>query len=301
MIKNLLYSIFLHSILLFVIYLNFNIDQFEEVKSKEVAVSLISLKGYEDATLLKPIEKPSSEEEKKKPKETEKKAKETKDAKSEKKSDQNKVKEQVKEAKKKQSAKSIKQKKLKKKKKKAQKKAEDKKQQESNQKKKKNKKDKESDKKKENKGSKKDLGNKEKSDKEQEKSQKDSKNKDEKSADMANSIENIDLSAREKFNIKSQLKLCYKRAVDETDLKSSEKILINIKISKEGYIKSNLDEIINSKKYHNPKEAAYKIAVDNVRRSLELCSPLRNLPLDKYDIWKEVLLEFSGDEIEKQK
>ncbi len=293
MIKNLLYSIFLHSILIFVIYLNFNIEKFEETESKEVSVSLISLKGYEDANLLKPIEKPSSEVKKE---EKEKKDITKSETKSEKKSDKDKIKEETKKTKKEQEAKTIKQKKIKKKKKTAQKKTKNKKQQESDQKKKKTKKDKKSNKNKENEGSKKALGSKEKSDKEKEKSQKPSDKEDEKSANMANSIENIDLSAREKFNIKSQLKLCYKRAIDETELKSNEKILINIKISKEGYISSNLDEIIDNKIYNNPEKSSYKIAVDQVKRALELCSPLRNLPLDKYAIWVEVLVEYRGDE-----
>ena len=38
-------------------------------------------------------------------------------------------------------------------------------------------------------------------------------------------------------------------------------------------------------KYNDPKEIDFHIAVDNARRALSLCSPIRNLPEDKYEIW----------------
>ena len=44
------------------------------------------------------------------------------------------------------------------------------------------------------------------------------------------------------------------------------------------------------------QEANYKITINNVRRAVELCSPLRNLPLEKYEIWKKVLLEFGEEQ-----
>jgi hypothetical protein len=36
----------------------------------------------------------------------------------------------------------------------------------------------------------------------------------------------------------------------------------------------------------------YKIIIDNIKRALDLCSPLRNLPIEKYDSWKEIILQF---------
>jgi hypothetical protein len=117
--------------------------------------------------------------------------------------------------------------------------------------------------------------------------------KSEKYAGISN-LENINLSAREKFNIQTQLRRCYKRAIgDNTDNKL--KIVIVAKINKDGFINSNLDEIIDMQKYNDLQNGDYKIAVDNVKKALSFCSPLRNLPLDKYEIWKEVLLEFGGE------
>lgn len=124
----------------------------------------------------------------------------------------------------------------------------------------------------------------------------DKKTTDQKSEEYVgiSNLENINLSAREKFNIQTQLRRCYKRAIgDNTDNKL--KIVIVAKINKDGFINSNLDEIIDMQKYNDLQNGDYKIAVDNVKKALSFCSPLRNLPLDKYEIWKEVLLEFGGE------
>ncbi len=115
---------------------------------------------------------------------------------------------------------------------------------------------------------------------------------------MANSIENLNLSAREKYNIQSQLKRCYKKALDEIKVKTKIIIVIKANISKEGYITSNLEQLIDRERYNDKKDFGYKNAIDSVHKAIELCSPLRNLPLDKYDIWKEVTLEFDEDELE---
>jgi len=100
------------------------------------------------------------------------------------------------------------------------------------------------------------------------------------------------LSARETINIQSQIKMCYKRALEESGFESKTKIVIKIQISIDGYIENDLDETVDFEKYNNPAFKDYKIIIDNVKRALELCSPLRNLPKEKYDSWKEVSLQF---------
>lgn len=100
------------------------------------------------------------------------------------------------------------------------------------------------------------------------------------------------LSARETINIQSQIKMCYKRALEESGFESKTKIAIKIQISIDGYIENDLDDTIDFEKYNNPAFKDYKIIIDNVKRALELCSPLRNLPKEKYDSWKEVSLQF---------
>jgi len=102
----------------------------------------------------------------------------------------------------------------------------------------------------------------------------------------------LGMSTREMMNIQSQLKLCYKRSIEESGFSSNTKIILKITISKDGYIENDLDEMIDLDKYNNPDFKDYKIIIDNIRRSLDLCSPLRNLPTEKYDLWKEIILQF---------
>ena len=142
----------------------------------------------------------------------------------------------------------------------------------------------------------KDLGAKEDSPKEQE-SSKDDSSSDGGISSLSNNLDSMDLSAREKFNIQSQLNRCYRRAIDETKLNSKTKIAIKVEISEDGYIDSDLESSIDELSYNNPRDTGYKIAIDNIRRAIDLCSPLRNLPLDKYDAWREVLLEFDENDV----
>jgi len=100
------------------------------------------------------------------------------------------------------------------------------------------------------------------------------------------------LSFRETINIQSQIKMCYKRAIEESGFESKNKIIVKIQISIDGYIENDLDETVDFEKYNNPAFKDYKIIIDNVKRALELCSPLRNLPKEKYDSWREVSLQF---------
>jgi len=291
MIKNLLYSLFLHFLLLLLIYVNFNIKDSEETKTAEIAVSLVALTG-DTAGAVKQTE---NSVEQKKPDVKEKK--ETpKEVKSTKQSHVNKVKPQPKRLAKAKPAKAITKPVVEEKIKefKSQEKPEEV-QDDSD-------KSEEEDVKNENHDKaqnevtrkEKDLGSKKKFEEEQESN--DEKSDDlYKAADMANNIDNMDLSAREKFNIQSQLKRCYKRAITETKSSNKIKISVHASISQEGYIDSDLDDTIDMERYNNPKETAYKIAIDNVRMALDLCNPLRNLPLDKYDIWKEAVFDFDED------
>lgn len=112
--------------------------------------------------------------------------------------------------------------------------------------------------------------------------------------EKATELNNLDLSVREKLNMRSQLKRCYSRAIREADFSSKTMLSIVIQIDEYGYIDSNLDSIVDEKRYNDPEETNYKLAVDNIRRTINLCSPLRNLPADKYDVWKKITLDFGS-------
>jgi len=293
MIKNLLYSLFLHFLLLLAIYANFDLKAVDESKTSEVSVSLVAINGDDTSNKTKPTSEAKAEKE---PNSKEIK-KEVAEAKSKKKSPKNKVKEQPKKLAKSKPAKSV-----------AKAVAEEvrefkqpEEKPEENQKEvDKTKEDEEinenqDEEQNETLQKEKDFGSKKEDEKEEEASEKKEPTESD-SVDTANNLENLDLSAREKFNIQSQLKRCYRRARDETKMQSKTKILIKVRVSEDGYIDSDLDEAIDIDRYNDPAETLYKIGVDNVRRALDLCSPLRNLPLDKYDIWKEVVLEFDGED-----
>ncbi len=298
MIKNFLYSLFLHFLLILAIYASFNVNKLDQTKTSEISVSLAALDGSEDSRNFKPAAAAGEEKkvEKKKPQKTEKKP-----AKSEIKSLKEKVKEEPKKLAKAKPVEAIKKavvaekiKEFKEPEKPAEKQEEAPKIKED-----KVVNENQDDKQNDSAQKEKDLGVKKESDKEQESSNDKNTTKNN-AADMANNIENMNLSAREKFNIQSQLKRCYRRSIEETKMKSKEKIMIRVQLSKDGDIDSDLEAILDLKRYNDPQEIDYKIIIDNVRRAIDLCSPLRNLPLDKYDVWKEAVLEFDENDQVKQ-
>jgi hypothetical protein len=109
-------------------------------------------------------------------------------------------------------------------------------------------------------------------------------------------IENIALSFREKINIKSQFNLCYLKAISESGVKSKKRIMVKIYLDESGVITSDLDELLNNEKFNSIQFDDYRIGVKNIKRAIEICSPIKNLPADKYDIWKEIILEFGEED-----
>jgi len=299
MIKNLLYSLFLHSLLLLAIYTSFNLKNEDEGKATEITVTLTPFVGSEKNPEAKPVE-PQPVVEKKEEKKEEKKPAEkkapVKENKAPKASIKNKVNQELKKHEKPKEPEAVKKppieskiQEFKKEEKVAEKEkpAEIKKDEIKND----GKVEKEDEKQKKEK----DLGAKEEAPQKQEVTT-DKKSINQPAPDeLASSIDNLDLSARERYNIQLQLRRCYKKAIDESKMKSGMKIAVKARINEGGYIDSNLDEIVDMKRYNDPSEPAYKITIDNARRAIDLCSPLRNLPLDKYYIWKEVLLQFDEE------
>ncbi len=112
-------------------------------------------------------------------------------------------------------------------------------------------------------------------------------------ATTAPDVENLQLSMREKFNIQSQLKACYNRALHNFE-KSNVSITVQLVVLQDGTIEFHRERIVDEARYNNKKDTAYRNRVDAVLQALELCSPLRNMLLDKYDVWREFTIEFGG-------
>lgn len=261
MIKNILYSLFLHFLVIFLIYINFHSRIFPENKSEEISISLIVISDDKAPKKKKSVKKVSeNKKELKKPitplekdapkKKQLKKTTKSKDIKTITKAKKTKIVKKSKPVNKKK--KIIKPKNI----------------PTTNS----------------DNNSQPKEGVKKKSD--------DKQNTSDKPDNEPSNLENLNLSAREKLNIQNQLKRCYNQAVAGTTLGIDIMISIRVKIDKDGYINSDLDKIINVDRYNDPDDLNYKSAIDNARRTINLCSPLRNLPLSKYDIWKEVTLDF---------
>jgi hypothetical protein len=108
-----------------------------------------------------------------------------------------------------------------------------------------------------------------------------------------NSIESLDLLGREKFNIQTQIKRCYKKATKEN---GDNELVMNahIFVAKDGFI--DLDVVVFKNLPEHVKNGVesdeFRKAKDTIKKALKFCSPLRNLPQDKYDVWKEIDLQF---------
>lgn len=111
----------------------------------------------------------------------------------------------------------------------------------------------------------------------------------------APTLEDSGLSSREKLNILTQLKACYHHAIQENGQRSNYGLIIQVNISIDGYIDGNFDSVTDLKKYNDPQNNDYKIMINNAKKALDLCSPLRNLPQDKYNIWKEIIVKFDSE------
>ncbi len=111
--------------------------------------------------------------------------------------------------------------------------------------------------------------------------------------DIINDLENLNLSAREKFNIQSQLKSCYHHSTANFS-ENKIPVTIKVRISADGTINFDAEKIIDMARYNDSKEINYHKMMDNIIATLEFCSPLRNMPSDKYDVWKEFTIEFGG-------
>lgn len=109
------------------------------------------------------------------------------------------------------------------------------------------------------------------------------------------SFEANGLSNRQKFNIQAQIKLCYQRAIFESRKYSNQKVVTKAKINQDGTIESDIYQQIKSENYLDPNNYQYKIAVDNVKRALELCNPIRNIPSNITEQLQDLIFEFEGN------
>ena len=104
-------------------------------------------------------------------------------------------------------------------------------------------------------------------------------------------IEEQPLSTRQKFNMQMQIRRCYKSAIIESGEISSIAIKIKASLQRNGVVDTDSIEILNESDYQDNQQEL-NISLNNAKRALEICSPIRNLPRDKYDAWRKIELVF---------
>lgn len=107
----------------------------------------------------------------------------------------------------------------------------------------------------------------------------------------------FNLSPREKLNIQKQIKICYKNAILETKKNSPLIMSVEISLNKMGKIdmKNLVFNLETNKNNTNINKNDYNITKNNIIRALNYCNPLRNLPVTKYNTWKNMNLLFNNN------
>ena len=102
-----------------------------------------------------------------------------------------------------------------------------------------------------------------------------------------------ELSISDKDLIKSQIAKCWTVPAGARDA-ASIKVLVKVIIEKDGTVQAT--ELLDKVKYSSG-DNFYRAAADSAIRAVKKCSPLKNLPQDKYDSWKELELNFDPKEM----
>lgn len=95
------------------------------------------------------------------------------------------------------------------------------------------------------------------------------------------------LSLSVKDAIKRQIESCWNPPAGNKDAGKLQ-ILLNIAFNRDGSVASV--KIIDTIKYGN--DELYKVAADAAVRAVHKCSPLQDLPVDQYNFWKNLELNF---------
>ncbi|MDR3289928.1 MAG: hypothetical protein LBT02_01445 [Rickettsiales bacterium] len=107
---------------------------------------------------------------------------------------------------------------------------------------------------------------------------------------LANENNRITLTLRERQNVQQQIKSCYKMAITKSKKNSLNAVDLVVNISENGIIDLKNITIIDEKETED-----YQIAFENAKTALIFCNPLKNLPLNKYSIWKKMSFTFDSN------
>ena len=105
---------------------------------------------------------------------------------------------------------------------------------------------------------------------------------------------NIPLSISEREAIIQQISKCWIVPSGARDAKS---ILVKLRVSLSqdgGLLDLN---VVDKSRYDSGQDNFYNAAVDSAVRAVRRCTPLQNLPKEKYSSWKEIELNFDPKEL----
>jgi hypothetical protein len=108
-----------------------------------------------------------------------------------------------------------------------------------------------------------------------------------------NENQKFNLSIRERGNIQQQIKNCYKTAILRSKKDSKSIVSLTVDIERNGLIDLNKVVIENNE----PDNKSYQIALENAKTALVFCTPLKGLPIPKYNIWKRLTLIFDSSDL----
>lgn len=104
-------------------------------------------------------------------------------------------------------------------------------------------------------------------------------------------IDEMDISGRVKSNLKLQITRCYKKHKGDSK-KLNMDISVNIGVSIKGII--DYDDVVFTNLIELSKLGEEEL--DKIKRQIvrafKDCSPLRNLPEDKYEVWRQMNIKF---------
>jgi outer membrane biosynthesis protein TonB len=97
------------------------------------------------------------------------------------------------------------------------------------------------------------------------------------------------LSLSEEDAIRSQIAKCWSVPAGAREA-SDMAVLLHISLERDGTVKSV--KIVDNNRYNSGNQDFYRAAADSAVRAVKKCSPLKNLPTNKYNNWKELELNF---------
>ncbi len=104
-------------------------------------------------------------------------------------------------------------------------------------------------------------------------------------------VDDFGISGREKANLKIQITRCYQESKKNFQ-KLNLDVSINIRVARNGVIDYKNMIFTNQIELSKIDPKILKKITISIAKTLQDCSPLRNLPKDKYDIWKNMNIKF---------